>query len=586
MNPERLRQIEDLYHQARERGPAERETFVTEACRSDADLKRQVLALLAQDSGAGPMERPVLEMAANLLCDSPTRQWAPGTQVGPYQIVSRLGEGGMGEVFKARDTRLEREVAIKTAHEEFRERFEREARAISALNHPNICALYDVGPDYLVMELVDGETLGARLKKGALPIELVLRYGAEIADALAAAHAKGIMHRDLKPANIMVIKSGIKVLDFGLAKTQRDATLTASHGVMGTPAYMAPEQSEGKECDARTDIYAFGLVLYEMATGRRAGRMHKPASELAADIPADLEKIIVRCMREDPERRFQNMSDVRVALLELKEESEFRKLAPAAAPARSPVWLGAAAAIVVVLLSGGLWLVSRQATRLPPPRLVPITTYPGSELYPSFSPDGKQIAFYWDGDKGENPGIYVKLLGETDALRLTRGRDIYPAWAPDGKRIAFVRSAAGAGIYTVSALGGAERKMTDLAATSQMSWSPDGKWLAISVGGKNQGVLLLPVEGGEPRRISEPKPPGYDIAPAFSPEGHRLAYAGCASGWSCDVYVYELDSGSFRRGNPRQITRQGVSIASLTWNRDGNAIIYSGFPALRRNVNG
>ena len=197
-----------------------------------------------------------------------------GDKLGPYEIVAPLGAGGMGEVFRAVDTRLGRPVAIKLAHRQFGDRFEREAKAISALNHPRICTLYDVcatqsGSSYLVMELVEGDTLAARLRKGALQMEQVLRYGAEIADALAAAHAKGITHRDLKPGNIMLARSGVKVLDFGLARSADDDTLTLANALVGTLAYMAPEQREGRMCDARTDIYALGLILVEMATGKR-----------------------------------------------------------------------------------------------------------------------------------------------------------------------------------------------------------------------------------------------------------------------------------------------------------------------------
>src|SRR5687767_8322012 len=190
---------------------------------------------------------------------------AAGTKLGPYEILAPIGAGGMGEVHRARDLRLERFVAVKLSHANFSERFEREARAIAQLNHPHICTLHDVGPNYLVMELVEGETLSARLKKGDIPMDQVQRYGAEIADALAAAHAKGITHRGLKPANIMITKAGVKVLDFGLAKTtEDDETLTISGAVMGTPAYMAPEQREGKRADARSDIYALGLIIREM----------------------------------------------------------------------------------------------------------------------------------------------------------------------------------------------------------------------------------------------------------------------------------------------------------------------------------
>jgi predicted Ser/Thr protein kinase len=294
IDSERLRQIEELYHMAGERTPGEREAFLKDVCANDAELLRAVLALLAQDSGAGPMQRPVIELAASLLNDT---RWTAGTKVGPYQIVGRLGQGGMGEVFQARDTRLGRNVAVKIAHAEFTGGFQREALAISALNHPHICTLYDVGSNYLVMELVEGETLARHLDKGRLPMDLVLRYGAQLADALSAAHAKSITHRDLKPGNIVVARTGVKVLDFGLAQFARNPELAAhlvetastSRSIIGTPAYMAPEQLQGKECDARTDIFALGLVLYQMATGRKA---------FTADSQAEL---IVEIMRSQPD---------------------------------------------------------------------------------------------------------------------------------------------------------------------------------------------------------------------------------------------------------------------------------------------
>jgi serine/threonine protein kinase len=189
----------------------------------------------------------------------------PGAKLGPYQIVSAIGKGGMGEVWKAHDPQIGRDVANKVSDKQFTDRFEREVRAIGALNHPNICTLHHAGPNYLVMELIDGETLAARLKRGKLSIEQSIRYAAQIAGALSAAHAKGIVHRDLKPGNVMIAKSGVKVLDFGLSKSAHHDTLTLTKAVMGTPAYMAPEQREGRERDARTDIYALGLILSEMA---------------------------------------------------------------------------------------------------------------------------------------------------------------------------------------------------------------------------------------------------------------------------------------------------------------------------------
>src|SRR6266446_5047066 len=232
------------------------------------------------------------------------RALVPGTLVGFYRIEAPLGAGGMGQVFRAVDTRLGRPVAIKFAHERFSDRFEREARAISSLNHPNICTLYDVGPNYLVMELLEGDTIAARLKSGPLPVKTALLYASQIVAALADAHAKGIVHRDLKPANIMIAKSGIKVLDFGLAKSGQDETVTASRMVLGTPAYMAPEQREGKPADARSDIYSFGCVLHEMLTGVR------PASQRKRIPSRRLEKIVSRCLEEDPGRRWQSAAEL------------------------------------------------------------------------------------------------------------------------------------------------------------------------------------------------------------------------------------------------------------------------------------
>jgi serine/threonine protein kinase len=252
MTPSRWQQIEELYHAALECEPGERAVFLA---RADPELQREVESLLAQESGATPLDRPAWSGAASLL-GSTVAALTPGTQLGPYKIEGPLGSGGMGEVFRAVDTRLGRAVAVKTSREHFSARFDREARAISSLNHPHICTLYDVGPNYLVMELCQGETLAARLQRGKLSVEETLRYGQQIADALATAHAKGIVHRDLKPGNIMLSKAGIKVLDFGLAKSQQDATLTGSRAVMGTPAYMAPEQREGQRV-RRTNGYLF-----------------------------------------------------------------------------------------------------------------------------------------------------------------------------------------------------------------------------------------------------------------------------------------------------------------------------------------
>ncbi len=322
MTPERFQQIEDLYHAARAATGDERAAMLA---LTDPKLRSEIESLLAQRTGHEFLERP-----PHLLEDATVTAFDAGACLGPYRLESKLGEGGMGEVYRAIDTRLGRAIAIKITREQFSDRFEREARAISALNHPNICTIHDVGPNYLVMELVEGETLAARLKNGPLPVQTVLLYGSQIAAALVEAHGKGIIHRDLKPANIMIGKSGVKVLDFGLARSGQDETVTASHMIVGTPAYMAPEQREGKPADARTDIYSFGLVLYEMLTGARVGPQRKRIR------PRKLESIVSRCLEQDPARRWQSAAELR------------QELAAVTLGSRR-AYVGAAAAAILVL---------------------------------------------------------------------------------------------------------------------------------------------------------------------------------------------------------------------------------------------
>jgi serine/threonine protein kinase len=337
MSPERFRRIEELYHAARRGTPEERAVLLAQ---TDPELRREVESLLTQRTGGEFLDRPAIQNAPELLGDATVTKLDSGACLGPYRIETKLGEGGMGEVFRAIDTRLGRAIAIKITHERFSDRFEREARAIASLNHPNICTLHDVGPNYLVMELVEGETLAARLKHGPLPIRTVRLYGRQIAAALVEAHGKGIVHRDLKPSNIMVGKSGIKVLDFGLAKSGQDETVTASRMVVGTPAYMSPEQREGKTADVRSDIYSFGCVLYEMLTGARVGTQRRR-------IPSrKLEKIVNRCLEEGPARRWQSAGELQ------------RELA-AVTPPRLGTRIAAGAAAILALCAAGYFYLHR-----------------------------------------------------------------------------------------------------------------------------------------------------------------------------------------------------------------------------------
>ena len=331
MTPDRLRQIEELYHSARESSAEGRAALLALA---DPELRREVESLLArQDQSLPPIDVQTMVQVQS------------GTRLGPYQVESKLGQGGMGEVFRGIDTRLGRPVAIKIVDQQFIARFQREARAISSLNHPQICTLYDIGPNYLVMELLEGETLAARLKSGPLPQAEAIGHAAQIAAALADAHEHGIVHRDLKPGNIMLTKSGAKVLDFGLATWDGDETLTGSHVLMGTPAYMAPEQSEGKPADARTDIYSFGRVLYEMLTGARPAAERKP-------LPSKpLEQIVTRCLETDPARRWQTTVELVGAL-------EAARLGNTTYPKTNRIkWIVPAAAILAITLVGGYFVL-------------------------------------------------------------------------------------------------------------------------------------------------------------------------------------------------------------------------------------
>jgi serine/threonine protein kinase len=326
---ERWRRIKHVFQAAAERAPGDREAYLVSETAGDDELRHEVDKMLRHVTGAGILDRPAWE---GLRIE---RKLDAGSRVGPYEIIEEAGAGGMGRVYKAHDTRLGRTVAIKVLSAEFSHRLRIEGRAISSLNHPHVCALYDIGEQegtaYLVMEYVEGESLAARLLRGALPADAVIRYGAEIASALAAAHARGIVHCDLKPANIMVTASGAKVLDFGVARIAHDQE-SSDGPLVGTAAYMSPSQLNGNPADARSDIFALGLVLYEMLTGTR----HSPGlPKLPANLPAGLGSLIDRCLRKDATDRVQHMEDVRVTLERLRsgraERSRWLKPAGAAA---------------------------------------------------------------------------------------------------------------------------------------------------------------------------------------------------------------------------------------------------------------
>ncbi len=490
-----------LFEAALERSPAERAAFLRGQTDDEA-IRGEVESLVAaheQAEGLLTGSAPGPVRVNESLVDAP--RLSVGSRLGAFEILDRLGTGGMGEVYRARDTRLDRFVAIKVLSRAIdiaprgRERFEREARAISKLSHPHICTVHDVGAaqvdgqelPFLVLELLDGETLAARLARGPLPVGQALDHAIDMADALATAHAQGIVHRDLKPSNVMVTTSGVKLLDFGLAQLRvpegasdglpaapLDNPLTSAGMVIGTPPYMSPEQVEGRKVDARSDIFSFGSVLYEMLTGQRAfaGDSRRsaaaqilsddptPVNELVRSMPADLAKVVSHCLRKDPARRYQYIADVKVALEDVREESRSRPQAQTTHTGSRWRWAWMMLLIPAVLVAGYFAWPRQSPPEAPPPRVVPLTTLHGSEGSPTLAPDGEQVAFTWSGPNQDNEDIYVQRIGSGTEVRRTEhpARDFSPAWSPDGRWIAFLRGEVPgrSELILVPPLGGAE----------------------------------------------------------------------------------------------------------------------------------
>jgi Tol biopolymer transport system component len=432
-------------------------------------------------------------------------------RVGHYELLEKLGEGGMGVVYRASDTRLNRSVALKFVKAQFSQRWEREARAIAALNHPHIATLYDVGEHdgspYLAMEFVKGAPL-----KGPYGAKELIEYGIQVADALAAAHAAGIVHRDLKPANILVTDKGsVKVLDFGLAKLtepsrEGETAATQTAAIAGTPSYLAPEQLQGKPADARSDIFAFGCILYELWSGRRAFPGDTMAAALAATAfaepkpldgaPAELEKLIRRCLRKDPERRPQHMDDLRVALedLKLEPESVGSGAAAEARPARFRWgWMAALCTLAGLALgaAGTLWF-ARTRPPAKPLTFTMLTHDTGLTNWPAISRDGKLVAYASDRAGGDTQDIWVQQVSGGGAIRITDGGANFtsPSFSADGSLLAYASSRDGGTVFVTPALGGEPRRVAT--GADFPSLSPDGKWVAFRTrDGHNLGVVEI-----------------------------------------------------------------------------------------------
>ena len=473
-----------------------------------------------------------------------------GTRLGPYEVVAPIGAGGMGEVYRARDTRLDRIVAVKILPAEFannaqlKVRFEREARTISQLSHPNICTLYDVGENYLVMELLDGETLADRLSRGALPLADVLKYGSQIADALGKAHRHGVVHRDLKPGNIMITKSGAKLLDFGLAKNVATAVspseatlqqpLTQEGVVLGTFQYMAPEQLTGEEPDARTDIFALGAVLYEMATGKRAfeGKTKtsvvaaivsgepRPIAELQPLTPPALEHVIVKCLTKERDDRWQSAADIAEELRWIAQAT------PQPQKLGGRPWVYAAIPALMIAAAIGGYLAARKRpqsmvlTEIDAPEKATFDFESGA---PVLSPDGEMVAFIARPAEGQ-PMIWVRRL-DSDSPQPLRGTEdaVFPFWSPDSRSIAFFSRGK---VKRIAAGGGAPETLANASTPRGGAWSKDGT--IIFAPSPPSALFRVSAAGGDVQPVSS-----LDVAhgetshrfPAFLPDGrHFLAF--------------------------------------------------------------
>ncbi|HXR97460.1 MAG TPA: protein kinase [Terriglobales bacterium] len=538
-------------------------------------------------------------------------------QVGPFEILDKLGAGGMGEVFKARDTRLHRFVALKFLPElataAARDRFQREALAIAALNHPHICSLYEVGDDsgrpYLVLELLEGETLRSRIHRALLDPDQILDWSLQIADALAAAHAKGILHRDLKPDNIWVASGGhLKVLDFGLARLESDAgnpagsdaTLLTSPGqTMGTVPYMSPEQARGEPLDVRSDLFSFGSVFYEMAAGRPAFPATNAADSIAAvlntqppkltgvrpGLPPKIEEVAERCLEKDPDLRYQSAADLRGELKRLKRESGSTSIAaaPAARPRRRWPLAAAAVCATVAVVAGIAWFAARPS---PPPQLAfRQLTFSGHIVDAVLSPDGKFLAHVDNTPQGTSLHLLSVASGsDVEIMPPAPGCCQSPSFSPDGGQVYFLDARV---LKAVPVLGGSVRTVAGETTCSGAAFSPDGSQIAYL--GSTSPVIHLwtaRADGSQPREIAH-SAPGFGFpsqcwvntldqpthSAAWSPDGRRIALVRSAVSGDFQIAMVDAQTGAMLTIGPGF---DDIPTTDLNWLPDGSGLIFTG----------
>jgi serine/threonine protein kinase len=565
-----------------------------------------------------------------------------GTRLGPYRIVDLLGVGGMGEVYRASDDRLNRMVALKVlaadrvANTERRERFIQEAQLASALQHPNIITVYDIGSaesgEYLAMELVRGRRLDTLIPPTGLPVPEALRYATQIVDALAAAHDAGIVHRDLKPGNIMVTdQDQIKILDFGLA-TLSGADLVGADDetrlrwspvetgvgvIVGTVAYMSPEQAEGRLVDARSDLFSFGAIAYEMLSGQRAFRAGStpatlaavitqeppPLSTIAPQVPAAVSALVTECLRKDPTQRVQTAAELRGEL----ESQRALLISSASHPGLviQPPWTWQRGLMIGGPIAAALALAVALWPSTPPPTSfspTPLTALPGSESFPSFSPDGSQIAFSWLREGTRTYDVYAQAVGAGTPQRLTSddGSHLFPSWSPDGRALALWHVPRGTGPQTLTTeaklilmppSGGPERQVIDWkGAARRISWSPDGRWLAVSPVSvrfhRDRGITLVsPVTGQEVDWATLDPAYAGSTDPIFAPDGTRLAYTRTREDFSSELFVAGVGADGKPSGPPSRLAYGGKEASYPVWSADGRSLlVIDGVPSSNGGV--
>ena len=628
MDSVRWRQIDDLLDAALELPEAEREVFIQSRCNGDDELRDEVMSLLgAQDSPDNFLDQSVMRIAARNI--APEESVRPGTYlvdktIGTYKIERLLGVGGMGEVYLAHDRKLVRKVALKILPGEFSsdderlKRFDIEARAISALNHPNIVTIYDVGSvdgiDYIATEFVEGQTL-RQLIGSAIGIEEILSVITQACDALNAAHSAGIIHRDIKPENIVVRPDGyVKVLDFGLAKLSEsgsatapfDGAKTAQGIIIGTPAYMSPDQVTGKTVDERTDLWSIAVVLYEFLTGKhpfKAENRHatlksilinepEPLSSFDLQLPSGLDQILKKGLEKDPDLGYQTASDMRADLKRIKREIDSSSLSWSQRSfelrqeilkrrGRKKLVLAGFGLFLAFIVAAGWYFLrpgsktSAEATDWIGAKNIQVTETIWVEAYPSLSPDGKNIAFSSDSDDDRN--IYLQRVGGKNPINLTpnsKGNDTMPVFSPDGKFIAFRSERQSGGVYIMEETGENVRRISEFGF--HPSWSPDGKQIVVSdrLSGvhtahtvPNSSLWVIDVATSVKRKL-ETK--GDAIMPSWSPNGHRITFWLVSDGRQGDIASIPAAG-----GEPVVLDRDEASDWNPVWSSDGRSIYFA-----------